>query len=341
MSTQDPLVSIVIACTNNLDITRKCLDSIFSQTYPHKEVIFVDNGSEERMGDILAKQYPDIRIIRLEQNTGFSGGYNNGMSSARGKYIAILNNDAVLESNWIESLVGPLEKDPSVGSISSIILNGFNPDIIDSVGVGIYIDGMSRQRDYKKKRVNFHNSTETLICSGCACMYRKETLDKIGLFDNDFFAYCEDTDLGLRLQWAGYTSLIVPETAVYHFHSMTLGKFSLFKLYLVERNHIWVFVKNFPAPFWLLYPFASLFRILFAVIFSLSGKGEPAQFFDKNTKKEIVITVLQAYFDSLKGFKKMYLRRRAIIKSRRISYYSMVRTILRYRISLPELLGLG
>lgn len=339
MNTQDPLVSIIIACTNNLEITRKCLDSIFFQTYANTEVLFVDNGSEERMGEILSRDYPKLKVIRLEKNTGFAGGYNTGMSSAHGKYIAILNNDAILEKNWIASLIVPLKRDPLIGSVSSVILNGFEPDIIDSVGVGIYIDGMSRQRDYKKKREYFQDLRETLLCSGCACIYRKEALDKTGLFDEDFFAYCEDTDHGLRLRWAGYTSWIVPDTAVYHYHSMTLGKFSLMKLYLVERNHTWVFIKNFPAPFWLLYPFAFFFRMGFAGAFSILRKGEPAQFFNNYSKKEIIGTMLRASFDALKGFRKMYSQRRVIIKNRRASYYSMIRTLLRYRIPLPELLG--
>jgi GT2 family glycosyltransferase len=339
MSTQDPLVSIVIACTNNLEITRKCFDSIFSQTWANREIIFVDNGSEGKIGEVLAREYPGTRVIRLETNTGFSGGYNTGMSAAKGKYIAILNNDAILEDTWIASLVAALEKDTRAGSACSIILNGFNREIIDSAGVGIYYDGMSRQMDYQKPRVELPAVREALICSGCACMYRKAALDNVGLFDDNFFAYCEDTDIGLRLQWAGYTALIIPGTAVFHHHSATLGKFSLFKLYLVERNHIWVFVKNFPAPFWVILPFVFVYRIVMMGLYSLQ-RGDPAQFFTQYSKREILATLVRAKVDAIKGFGKMYSARRTIMKNRQIPYNAMTGMILKYRLPLSELLGM-
>lgn len=241
-----PLVTTVVLCFNGLEITRQCLKSLSAQKYTEQEIIVIDNGSTEDDCGVLEQEFQQIRLIRLDRNLGFAGGCNRGITEARGKYVALLNNDAVATPEWLESLVKAAESDDGIGGVASIVLDGNNPVVLDSLGVGIAVDGMSRQAMKGEYPPVFDKPREVLMASGCACLYRIDALRRVGGFDDDFFAYCEDTDVGLRLLWAGYKTVAAPGAVVIHYYSKTTGEFSLRKIFWVERNHYWVALKNFP-----------------------------------------------------------------------------------------------
>ena len=241
-----PTVSVIVVNWNGRELLRDCLESLARQDFDDFELILVDNGSEDGSLKFVASvldQFKVKTIIENGINKGFAEANNIGIVFSSGKYIALLNNDAVADPFWLRQLVECAEFYPQVGMFASKIIR---PDgRLDSSGCTIYPDGIGVCRGRGKDHRTFDREHTVAFPSGCAALYRRDMLDQIGLFDERFFAYCEDTDLGLRAQRAGWTCLYVPSAVVTHRYSQTLGAYSLKKLFLVERNRIWVILKNF------------------------------------------------------------------------------------------------
>lgn len=333
-------MSVVVVTINNLSLLRNCLDSLYAQNYKALELIVVDNGSEEDIPGMLAKEFPGVRLIRLTKNYGFAAGNNRGIEIARGKYVALINNDAVAAPQWISSLVAVAESDSRVGAVASIIIDGNRPDVLDSCGVGIALDGMSRQAMRGHPAPNLTEPKEVLAFSGCACLLRMEALKEVGLFDEDFFAYCEDTDLGLRLRWAGWEIVAAPGAYVRHYYSMTGGKFSLQKIYWVERNHFWVAIKNLPWPLLVFLPFVTVWRYLVQGCLLWRGRGELGNFINNHGRAAIASTYLRAYINMLQHAPTMFVKRWLFCNKRRLKDMDMLRLIWKTRLSIDEIMGI-
>lgn len=222
--------------------------SLKSQAFNDFEVILVDNFSTDDSIEYVGKRYPHfVRVIRNPENYGFAKANNIGIKAAKGKYIVVLNNDTKVAPQWLEKLVAAAEKDEQVGMCASKILSMQNPRIIDSTGLCIYPDGTSRQRGWQEKdEGQFDDKTDVLLPSGCASLYRRAMLEQIGYFDERYFAFCEDTDLGLRARLAGWECVFVPSAVVYHHYSGSWGKQPLKKIFLIERNRLLLVFKLFP-----------------------------------------------------------------------------------------------
>ncbi|MHC4474187.1 MAG: glycosyltransferase family 2 protein [Planctomycetota bacterium] len=339
MKKTPPLVTVVVVTMNNLDLLKNCLSSLFRQDYKAVEIVVVDNGSDQDVRGMLAEEFPAVRSMRLDKNCGFAGGNNRGIEVARGTYIALINNDAVASRQWLTSLVETAESDPTVGAVASIIADGHEPEVLDSCGVGIGLDGMSRQAMRGMPVPQLVQSKEVLLFSGCACLLKTEALKEVGLFDEAFFAYCEDTDLGLRLLRAGWKVVVAPEAYVYHFYSMTGGKFSLQKIYWVERNHFWVAIKNFPWFLLVVVPLVTTWRYLVQVSLILNGRGELDRFAEHNSLRAIVATYLKAYVDMLKQVPAMLIKRRQFRKKHRLKDIDMFYSMWKFRLSIGEIIG--
>ena len=335
-----PLVTVIVVTLNNLNLLRDCLRSLYAQVYGAIEIIVVDNGSDEDIRSMLAKEFPEVRAVRLDKNHGFAGGNNRGIKIAQGKYVALINNDAVASPQWISSLVATAESDANIGAVASVVIDGNRPEVLDSCGVGIALDGMSRQAMRGMPVPQLTQPKEVLLFSGCACLLKREALKEVGLFDEDFFAYCEDTDLGLRLRRAGWKIVVAPGAYVQHFYSMTGGKFSLQKIYWVERNHLWVAIKNFP---WFLLAFLPLitgWRYMVQGYSVLRGTGELNRFTESNDLAAIVSTYLKAYVDMLTKLPVMLLKRQKFRKNRHLSNINIFRLILKFHLSIYEIIGM-
>jgi GT2 family glycosyltransferase len=333
-----PLVSVVVVCFMGVDLTRQCLTHLFLQTYPSIEVIVVDNGSPEKIHEIVRREFPRARLICLDRNAGFAGGHNAGIQAARGKYVAIINNDAVASPDWVRAMVEVAERNPDIGSVASVIIDGNRPDRLDSCGIGIAWDGMSRQVARGGIIPILTEPKEVLMPSGCACLFRMEALNAVGLFDESFFAYCEDTDIGLRLRWAGYTSFAAPGAEVIHYYSMTTGKFSQNKIFWVERNHYWVALKNFPAALLFLVPFATVWRYILQGYALLTRTGDLRGFADHSSFSKILLTIVRAQVSALAGTFSIVQKRFSFSPRRKLSNFQMMKIIWSYRISLLEVI---
>jgi GT2 family glycosyltransferase len=235
-----PKVSVIIVNWNRLELTKNCLRSLAAQIFRDFEIIVVDNGSTDGS--------ERLATIRNDKNLGFARAVNQGIRAAKGQYIALLNDDAVANKFWLESLIEAANKTrESVGMFASTVIRtgDYSPE---SYGCYIYPDGNGMCIHNTQKYPDFP--------SGCASMYRRSMLDKIGLFDESFFCYNEDTELGIRAQKAGYFCCIAPFAIVFHHGSASTSKNSLKKLYWVEKNRIRIMMKHFTwlqivkSPYW-------------------------------------------------------------------------------------------
>ncbi len=337
-----PLVSVVIVNWNGLRFLEDCLSSLFKQSYQAFEVIMIDNGSTDGSVEFIRSNFPRTVIIENKENLGFAAANNQGIRAARGKYIATLNNDTKLDNNWLSSLVNLAESSEScVGMWAPKILSMKEPTKIDSVGgLLIYKDGIARGRGREKEdKGQFDKVEEILFPSACSALYRKDMLDEVGYFDEDFFAYCEDTDLGLRGRLAGWKALSAPNAIVYHHYSGSTGRYSEMKAFLVERNHLWLVLKIFPLSMWVLIPFYSLLRWTVQLTHIIRGKGATAQFVRDVSPAKIAFALLNAYISAIKGLPLILEKRRGIQKKRVVTNREVKNWFKKYRLSATEVVN--
>ncbi len=334
-----PLASVVIVNWNGRRFLPDCLDSLRAQTCTDFEVIVVDNGSRDGSVELLAASYPWVRVVSLDENTGFAGGNNAGFAIARGSYVVTLNNDTRVEPDWLAELMAPAQADPAVGMVASRICSWDDPEVLDSLGVAICRDGMSRgsRRRQRFSDLSLEKVEEIFIPSACAALYRRKMLDQIGCFDEDFFAYCEDTDMGLRGRVAGWSALLARDAVVYHRYSSSGGVFSPFKLYLVERNHYWAAIKSLPLSMLVALPFWTMVRYVVQARLVLTSKGAGGQFREASPSS-LVMALLRGMRDAALGLPDLIKKRRAVMATRGLSPTEMHALIRRYSITFSELL---
>lgn len=251
-----PLVSVIVLNWNGRDVLTECLQALSVQTYPHYEILVVDNGSTDGSAALVRERFPQVRVIALPENVGFGAGNNIGYRHAQGEYIALLNNDTCVAQQWLAALCDALERYPAAGSAASKIVFYDQPDWIDTAGDEFFSIGIARKRGHLLPgQGNFDQ--ETFIFGACAgaALYRRAMLDAIGFFDEDFEIYDDDVDLSFRAQLANWKCVYVPTALVRHHVSATMSKQSQRSMYLIKRNTFWVLLKNIPTALWWRYGF--------------------------------------------------------------------------------------
>ncbi len=335
-----PLATVIVLNWNGEKILEECLQSLKAQTYSPLEVIVVDNGSMDHSVALVNSKFKNfVRLLQNSTNLGFAAGNNVGIRAAHGDYIALLNNDATADPRWVEELVKAAEANPGVGMCASKIYSSEQRGVLDSAGgLLIYPDGLSRGRGRLEQDFGqYEKVEEVLLPSGCACLYRRTMLDDIGLFDEDFFAYSDDTDLGLRGRLAGWKCLYVPTAVAYHRYSSTTGRYSPLKAFLAERNRFWVAVKNFPLPLIMLSPMYTLWRLILHAYAVFANRGVTGKFTQQYTLGALLVVILKAYVSATTGLPKMLRKRRLIQKTRKVPGWAMYAWLKVYRISAAEL----
>lgn len=334
-----PFVSVILVNWNGREYLGECLGSLRSQTFTDFEVVLVDNGSTDGSVEYIGSYFPEFsRIIRNEENRGFARGNNQGIRVARGKYIALLNNDARADSHWLEELVKAGEEDPLTGMLASKVYLQGRGRVIDNVGHLIYRDGLNRGRGrLEVDQGQYDGKEEVLFPSGCAALYRLQMLDEIGLFDEDFFAYGDDTDIGLRGRLAGWRCLYVPQAVVYHRYSQSSGPYSPLKAFLAERNRVWIAVKYFPLSMLLKSPFYTLLRFLLQGYGALVGRGAAGKFSQEYSPFSLLKILLRAYVSASQGLPKMWRKRKEIRKLTKVSQKEIYSWFNQFGISAREI----
>lgn len=316
-----PLVSVVIANWNGAKHLDECLAALRAQTVRDTlEVIVVDNGSTDGSLEILHRFTDLVRVIRNETNVGFAAGCNQGIRASSAAYIALLNNDAVAEPTWLAELVRAMRSSPEVGSCTSKILSYDDHAVLDNAGHVVFGDGLTRGRGRLQiDRGQFDREEEVFCFSGCAALLRRTMLDDVGLFDESFFAYCEDADLGLRARLRGWRCLYVPTAVVYHKFSASSEAFSAFKALHVERNRLWLALKDLPLPLLVLSPLFTAQRYWWQAYGALTGRGASGRFTERHSRLALARILITAYVQALAGLPRAWRERRSIQSRRTVS----------------------
>lgn len=254
-------IFVVIPNWNGEDLIIDCLDSLKRQTLK-PTIIVVDNGSIDSSVGIVEKTFPDVHLIKLPKNTGFSGGVNTGIRYAieqHADYVALFNNDATADIDWLQNLVNTLDKDESVGIATGKLLRS-DKKHLDSTGDFYSIVGMPFPRGRNQKdNEQYDIPEEVFSASGGASLYRVSVLEEIGLFDEKFFAYYEDVDISFRAQLAGWKVWYEPKAIAYHSVGATSSKLGGFTRYHATKNFYLLYAKNMPG--WLYWKYLLLFTL--------------------------------------------------------------------------------
>ncbi len=330
MPSKEPItVSVVIPNYNKQDLLERCLNSLYKQKIDFNfEVIVVDNASVDQSVAMVKSKFPAVKVLEMDKNYLFARACNEGIKAAKGKYIALLNNDTEVDPGWISSLKLALDEDQTAGFCASRVFFESDRIMIDSAGDSYTIAGTPRKIGHLVRDPNaFSEKRYVFGASASSSIYRRELFDMVGLFDEELFFGHEDVDLSFRAQLKGFKCLYVPEAVVYHKVSATIGKTSKDYMYLSQRNIEYVFYKNMPTRLLLKYlPLHIIFNFG-ALVYSI--------------RKWRLFSFLRAKAAFLCRFDKVLSKRREV-QSRRIVKDSYIDQILEkswFRVKLKKALS--
>lgn len=290
---------MVILNYNGWALTREAINSVLAQRDVKPEIIVIDNGSIDGSKEKLREEFRDkIRLILNSENKGFSPGNNQGFKVAVGEWIAILNNDAVADPLWLKRSLEKARLNEKIGVVIPKIINFYEREKLDGIGVGFWLDGISRAEYRGEIDCQRLDKVGAEIFSGCACLLSRRMIEELGGFDESFFAYSEDTDLGVKARLSGWKSVYEPKAVVYHKYSRTTSTksgYSGFKLYLAERNRLWVLFRYYPLSLILISPMTSFVRYLY-LGFQALGRARTA---GKVAGIGLIFSLLKAIFQGL------------------------------------------
>lgn len=300
-----PKIAVIIVNFNSEMLLRSCLSALAQQTFKPARVIVLDNGSDFPFGP-ETYQYSFVEFIFLRKNLGFAAANNKGIEQAANcEWVVLLNPDAFPQPDWLLNLVKAAEKNPEFASFASHLISAENPEILDGTGDVYHVSGRPWRRDHGKKASVLRKTEEVFAPCAAAAMYHRAALLEVGGFDEQYFCYVEDVDLGFRLRLANYRCLYVPEASVFHVGSAIVGRKSDFFVYHGQRNLIWTYVKNMPGIlFWIYLPQHILLNLLSLVFFALRGQFKVA---------------VRAKWDAIRKLSVVFQDRKAIQKIRKIS----------------------
>ena len=331
-------VSIVILNWNGRELLADCLGSLRRQSFRDFEVLLVDNGSTDGSADLIRREYPEVELVALAENAGFCGGNNVAWERARGELLLLLNNDTEVRDDFVERLVEAADRDTDFGMFAANVRMFDRRDVFDSTGLLVYPDGLCRSRGWLETDEGQYDEADEVLCpNGCAAMYRRTMIDDVGLFDEAYFAYLEDLDLGLRGQLRGWRCRYVPGAVAYHKKSITTGYHSAWKAYLVERNRIWNAVRLLPLRLLALSPLWTLARYAMQGYAAASGRGMSSTFRRDYSRLSLMGILVRAYAEAFGRLPEVWRQRQQIQSRRTLGAFAVYRLLRRYRLPLREL----
>ena len=270
------IISVIIPNYNGIKFIENCLLSILKQSLSNFETIVVDNGSTDGSPELIREQFPWVRLIRLKKNTGFARAANIAIRKSSSEYVVLLNNDTVVNKNFIENLYKAIDNKKDVFSYQAKMVNLYNKEVMDSAGDFYSILGWGFSYGKDKPAADFIKDREIFSSCAGAAIYRRRIFNEIGLFDERHFCYLEDLDLGYRAKLAGYKNRFCPQALVYHAGSGTTGsRHNPFKVRLSAGNNLFLIYKN--MPLWqicLNFPFLVAGHLIKLAYFIRKGFGK-------------------------------------------------------------------
>jgi len=340
---------VVVVTWNRRNLLRSCLQSLTRQNLNQPfEVVVIDNGSDDGSPEMVLDEYAKgtrippkftVELIRNRENRGFCAANNQGFAASDTEFVALLNNDAEAEPDWLENLASAFDGRPDVGMAASKILVHEDPRRIDKAGHLIYPDGQNRGRGSGELDAGQYDRMEEILWpDGCAAMYRRAMLDQIGGFDEDFFAYADDAELGLRARIAGWKCLYIPGAVVRHHRGATLGVRSSRRLELIERNRLLLAAKLFPWSLLWWNPLYYAMRLSAGLWAAITGQGEVGKYPGVRGKLTAALAMFKGDWQAVALLPRMLAKRREVERFRKLSPRQVRQLIMEHRISLKELM---
>ncbi len=240
--------SVIIPSWNGKNLLEDCLNSLLKQSFREFEIILVDNGSTDTSVEFVKENFPQVKIISLQKNFGFAKAINEGVKVSTLKYVVFLNNDTEVDKSWLKSLIDCADSHPEVISINSKLLNFYDRDIIDGVGILINEVGQARSIGWQEKDKGQYGKEQYIFgATGGASLFNREDFVKVGGFDEKYFMYSEEVDFSFRAQFLKYKSIFCPKAIVYHKHKATSGRLPSHTEYWQFRNMTQTIIKDFPT----------------------------------------------------------------------------------------------
>lgn len=248
-------VAFVIVGWNNHDLLTECIESIKDQTYKDTQIIYVDNNSSDKSVELVKRKFPEVDVIKLDENTGFAKGNNIGIKRAlenkEVRYIALLNTDATLSEDWTDTIVKFANLKPKGAAFQTVTLDYYDHNIIDSTHIFIAHSGLATQGSWRRAMLHGVDPPPQKVfgCNAAAVIYSRkfiETQPFNELFDERLFMYLEDVDVAARATVMGWDNYVVPGSRAYHMGSASSGKNPGYSLYMTFRNNTAVLIKNLP-----------------------------------------------------------------------------------------------
>jgi GT2 family glycosyltransferase len=301
-----PEMSVIILNWNGKYFLETCLAALRKQTFRDFEVLFVDNASGDGSAEFVLENFPEVRVIGLEQNVGFAAGNIAGYERARGEWIVLLNNDTEADPGWLEGLHDAIQAFPRAGTFACKMLFFDERGRVENCGFNMTPAGATLDLGRgENDGLAWSESREVFGGCGGAAAYRRSMLEDIGFLDPDFFMIYEDADLSFRAQLRGHECIFVPKAVVYHKYRATLGKYPERQVYLSQRNIEFAYLKNMPLALIVRYlPQRILYELGAAIYFTRLGVGR---------------AFFKAKLDAIRALPKLLEKRRAIQKRRTLS----------------------
>ena len=241
-----PLVSVIVVSYQSGPTLARCLEALRAQTFTDFEVLLVDNASTDGAPQAAAAADPTLRFLRPGANLGFAAGNNLAAREARGRWLVLLNPDAYARPDWLEALIAGAERHPDVRCFTTLQMVADEPGLMDGTGDVMTSAVIPYRGGYRRRRPSHLPEGEVFSACGAATLIDRELFLGAGGFDERFFCYCEDVDLGYRLRLAGEPTLLLPAAVVEHVGSASTGVRSDFAIFHGSRNRVWTFIKNTP-----------------------------------------------------------------------------------------------
>ncbi len=298
-------VAVIIVNYNGGKLLQRCLTALSQQTRKPEQILLVDNNSDDFSAEEISTHFPQIEILPLNENRGFAAANNLAVERlADMEWVVLLNPDAYAEPDWLENFLIGAERHPECAFFGCRML-AMEENRLDGTGDVYHVSGATWRRDFGQSSERRQLSDEILSPSGAAALYRRDIYLDVGGFNEDFFCYLEDVDLGLRLQLRGSRCFYIADAVVTHQGSGLVGRYSDFQIYHGHRNLVWVYFINMPSPWlWIYLPQHLLYNLASIVLFIFRGKGR---------------VIFRSKIDAIKGLSRAWQQRKNVQAKARIS----------------------